>query len=215
MTCEKSQEKIKLTFEFIQSFVDQNKYPPSVREICDNVGFKSTASGQYYLNKLEDLGLIKKSSSKNRTIELIKKAKNCVKDTTVAPNVVEVPLLGNVAAGQPLTAGLVMDESFNIPSDFFNCKGEMFLLKVKGDSMIEAGILDGDVVLVRKQNIARDGEIVVAQINNEDVTLKRFYNRTDCVILRPENSAMQDIIVTDYANFGILGVAVGLMRNKI
>ncbi len=232
-TIEKTAEKCIKTLEFIKDFLDKNGYPPTVREICNNVGFKSTASAQYYLDKLEEQGEIRKGDNKNRAIEIVNKTStnsvidnnisvvseieenNIVNSKEVFSNLVTIPMLGNVAAGAPLFADVENDTSYTVPSDYFNCRGQMFLLNVKGESMKNIGILNGDLVLVKQQNVAKDGDVVVAQIDNNEVTLKRFYNCGSYIRLKPENDEMSDIIVTSDREFRILGLAVGLMRNKI
>lgn len=219
-TIEKTAEKCAVTLEFIKKFVENNGYPPTVREICSQVGFKSTASAKYYLDKLEEQGAIKKGGNKNRAIEIVNKSESPVPSDIKSPkevfqNLVNIPMLGNVAAGAPLFADVENDSSYTIPGDYFNCKGQMFLLNVKGESMKNIGILNGDMVLVRQQEVARDGDVIVAQIDNNEVTLKRFYNCGSYIRLRPENDQMSDIIVTSDRDFRILGVATGLMRNKI
>ncbi len=232
-TIEKTAEKCIKTLEFIKDFLDKNGYPPTVREICNNVGFKSTASAQYYLGKLEEQGEIRKGDNKNRAIEIVNKTStnsvidnnisvvseieenNIVNSKEVFSNLVTIPMLGNVAAGAPLFADVENDTSYTVPSDYFNCRGQMFLLNVKGESMKNIGILNGDLVLVKQQNVAKDGDVVVAQIDNNEVTLKRFYNCGSYIRLKPENDEMSDIIVTSDREFRILGLAVGLMRNKI
>lgn len=231
-TIEKTAEKCAKTLEFIKSFVDKNGYPPTVREICNSVGFKSTASAQYYLDKLEDKGEIRKGNNKNRAIELVNKSTTAVDNGNQSiakeiadaklidsqemfSNLITIPMLGNVAAGSPLYADVENDTSYTVPSDYFNCRGQMFLLNVKGESMKNIGILNGDLVLVKQQNVAKDGDVIVAQIDNNEVTLKRFYNCGSYVRLKPENDEMSDIIITSDREFRILGVATGLMRNKI
>ncbi|MDE7192042.1 MAG: transcriptional repressor LexA [Clostridia bacterium] len=231
-TIEKTAEKCAKTLEFIKSFVDKNGYPPTVREICNSVGFKSTASAQYYLDKLEDQGEIRKGNNKNRAIELVNKSTMAVDNGNQSiakeiadaklidsqemfSNLITIPMLGNVAAGSPLYADVENDTSYTVPSDYFNCRGQMFLLNVKGESMKNIGILNGDLVLVKQQNVAKDGDVIVAQIDNNEVTLKRFYNCGSYIRLKPENDEMSDIIITSDREFRILGVATGLMRNKI
>ena len=233
-TIEKTAEKCVKTLDFIKEFVEKNGYPPTVREICNSVGFKSTASAQYYLDKLEDQGEIRKGNNKNRAIELVNKSTtpsfvsanertiaNQIADNRIIDsqemfsNLITIPMLGNVAAGSPLYADVENDTSYTVPSDYFNCRGQMFLLNVKGESMKNIGILNGDLVLVRQQNVAKDGDVIVAQIDNNEVTLKRFYNCGSYIRLKPENDEMSDIIVTSDREFRILGIATGLMRNKI
>ncbi len=228
-TIEKTAEKCNKTLDFIKKFSEEKGYPPTVREICAQIGFKSTASAKYYLDKLEEQGAIKKGENKNRAIEIVEKKSNLLSTEHISEdeivsdsnadelfaNLIKIPMLGNVAAGSPLYADVENDTSYTIPSDYFNCKGQMFLLNVKGESMRNIGILNGDMVLVRQQQVARDGDIVVAQIDNNEVTLKRFYNCGSYIRLRPENDEMSDIIVTSDREFRILGVATGLMRNKI
>lgn len=209
----KSAEKINRTLMFIKQFVAQNNYAPSVREICDGVGFKSTASAQYYLEKLDEQGYIRKANGgKNRAIELLSTVKQ---DESLPVHATRVPLLGNVAAGLPLDADVAVDENFVIPTDFFSCTDKMFLLRVRGDSMIDIGIFDGDMVLIEQSETARNGEIVVAQLDSNEVTLKRFYKENDFIVLHPENSRMRDIIVNPDQQIRILGIARGLMRNRI
>ncbi|MDE7079150.1 MAG: transcriptional repressor LexA [Clostridia bacterium] len=225
-TIEKTVEKCSRTLDFIKKFVDENGYPPTVREICSQVGFKSTASAKYYLDKLEEQGAIRKGDNKNRAIEIVEKtfdsaplsqikSDNIKNAEEIFSNLISVPMLGNVAAGSPLFADVENDTSYAIPNDFFNCKGQMFLLNVKGESMKNIGIYNGDMVLVKQQSVARDGEVIVAQIDNNEVTLKRFFNCGSYIRLRPENDDMSDIIVTKDRDFRILGIATGLMRNRI
>ena len=167
-TIEKTAEKCTMTLNFIKSFVDKNGYPPTVREICNLVGFKSTASAKYYLDKLEEQGAIRKGDNKNRAIEIVDKNTENSNSPTATnqqfvsndveilssdklfSNLTTVPMLGNVAAGSPLFADVENDSSYTIPSDYFNCKGQMFLLNVKGESMKNIGILNEDMVLVRQ-----------------------------------------------------------------
>ena len=208
MSYSKSAQKLEQTYQFIKEFVARNNYPPSVREICSVVGFKSTASAQYYLTKLEENGLIRKSGGKNRTIEIVDN------DKAPSQDFAQVPFLGNITAGEPLLAAVEVDQTYTLPSDFFRYDDKSFLLKVKGSSMIDIGILDGDMVLINAQNTANDGDIIVAQIDNEEVTLKRFFKEKDHIRLHPENSFMSDIIVEPDRQFRILGVISGLLRNQ-
>ena len=209
----KSDDKELQTLQFIGEFVAKFNYPPSVREICAHVGFKSTASAQYYINKLEDSGKIRRNSGKNRTIEIL--APEFIRAEQDEEKMRRVPMLGNIAAGQPLFAGVNNDEYIDISPEYFNTSGELFLLNVKGTSMINAGILDGDTVIIRKQPTAYNGQIIAAMIDNNEVTLKRFYKDADIIRLKPENDNMEDILVDSSHEFAILGIVVGLMRNNI
>ena len=209
----KSDDKELQTLQFISEFVSKFNYPPSVREICANVGFRSTASAQYYINKLVDSGKIRRNTGKNRTLEII--APEFIRASHDESKMRRVPMLGNIAAGQPLYAGVTDDEYIDISPEFFNTSGDLFMLTVKGTSMVNVGILDGDTVLIRKQPTAYDGQIIAAMIDNNEVTLKRFFKDGDTIRLKPENDNMDDIIVDSGHDFTILGVAVGLMRNNI
>lgn len=209
----KSDDKELQTLQFISEFVSKFNYPPSVREICANVGFRSTASAQYYINKLVDSGKIRRNTGKNRTLEII--APEFIRASHDESKMRRVPMLGNIAAGQPLFAGVTDDEYIDISPEFFNTSGDLFMLTVKGTSMVNVGILDGDTVLIRKQPTAYDGQIIAAMIDNNEVTLKRFFKDGDIIRLKPENDNMDDIIVDSGHDFTILGVAVGLMRNNI
>lgn len=209
----KSDDKELQTLQFISEFVSKFNYPPSVREICANVGFRSTASAQYYINKLVDSGKIRRNTGKNRTLEII--APEFIRASHDESKMRRVPMLGNIAAGQPLFAGVTDDEYIDISPEFFNTSGDLFMLTVKGTSMVNVGILDGDTVLIRKQPTAYDGQIIAAMMDNNEVTLKRFFKDGDTIRLKPENDNMDDIIVDSGHDFTILGVAVGLMRNNI
>lgn len=209
----KSDDKELQTLQFISEFVSKFNYPPSVREICANVGFRSTASAQYYINKLVDSGKIRRNTGKNRTLEII--APEFIRASHDESKMRRIPMLGNIAAGQPLFAGITDDEYIDISPEFFNTSGDLFMLTVKGTSMVNVGILDGDTVLIRKQPTAYDGQIIAAMIDNNEVTLKRFFKDGDTIRLKPENDNMDDIIVDSGHDFTILGVAVGLMRNNI
>ncbi len=215
----KSDEKEYQTLKFINDFIVANNYPPSVREICSSVGFKSTASAQYYLNKLENSGRIRRNFGKNRTIEITDPefilSANAQSVDYDELNMMQVPFLGNIAAGEPLFAGVEEGESMTISKEYFDYSGNLFILKVKGESMVNAGILNGDSVIIRQQPVAAEGQIIAAMIDNCEVTLKRFYKERDHIRLKPENDYMDDIIVDSTHPFSILGVAVGLMRNSI
>ena len=203
----------KAILKFIEKQVVENGYPPSVREIGKAVGLKSTATVHGYLESLEKKGYIKKESQKGRTLKLLKggnlEGEQTTFDKPVYTNkeMVEVPVVGKITAGAPILAVENVTDTFPIPLDFVG-NSESFMLTVIGESMIEAGILNGDYILVRKQNTATNGEIVVALIEDE-ATVKTFYKEKDHIRLQPENSTMDPIIVP---NCEILGKVIGVFR---
>ena len=203
----------KAIMKFIEKQVIANGYPPSVREIGKAVGLKSTATVHGYLAKLEQKGYIKKESQKGRTLKLLKggakedKNQTAIKEFYSGKEMVEVPVIGKITAGAPILAVENITDTFPIPIDFVG-NSESFMLTVRGESMIEAGILDGDYILVKKQNTANNGEIVVALIE-EEATVKTFYKEKDHIRLQPENSTMDPIIVPDCK---ILGKVAGVFR---
>ncbi len=219
---DKTTEKANAIYKFLLDYTNKYGYPPTVREIVDNpaCGIKSTASAKQYLDRLAEDNKIIKTASKFRAIDVVgadktKKEYKYAEGTAESINATKVPLLGNIAAGQPLYAAVEDSRSYSMPNDFFTIKNEMFLLQVKGTSMEKVGILDGDVVLIKSQPTAQNGQIIVAQIDGNEVTLKRFYNCGSYIKLKPENDSMSDIIVTPDQEFRILGIATGLMRNHI
>lgn len=203
----------KAILKFIEKQIQVNSYPPSVREIGKAVGLKSTETVHGYLAKLEEKGYIKKESQKGRTLKLLKgglienKNQTSMKEFYSGKEMVEVPVIGKITAGAPILAVENVTDTFPIPIDFVG-NSESFMLTVRGESMIEAGILDGDYILVRKQNTANNGEIVVALIEDE-ATVKTFYKEKDHIRLQPENSTMDPIIVPDCK---ILGKVSGVFR---
>ena len=204
--------------KFIQKEIEARGFAPSVREICKAVGLNSTATVQGYLKVLEENGFVKKESQKGRTLRLIKnyKGETVISDQLgISPTkeyytnkeMVNVPLIGKITAGQPILAVENITDTFPIPLDFVG-NSESFMLTVRGESMIEAGILDGDYILVKRTNTAENGEIVVALIDDE-ATVKTFYKEKDYIRLQPENSTMDPIIVPDCK---ILGKVSGVFR---
>ena len=202
--------------KYIEKQVEEQGYAPSVREIGKAVGLSSTATVHSYLSKLEEKGYIKKETQKGRTLRLLKGTgkkenksdeKNDEKAFYSGRELVNVPVVGKITAGAPILAVENVTDSFLIPVDFVG-NSESFMLTVSGESMIEAGILDGDYILVKRQNVARNGEIVVAMID-EEATVKTFFKENGHVILQPENSSMEPIIVPDCQ---ILGKVVGVFR---
>lgn len=194
----RSNEKYNTVYEFIKKYITENGYSPSVREICADCGIKSTATAYQYINKLNEQGLIKKAGNKKRAVSLKKSGGQSV----------SVPLVGTVAAGQPIFADENYEGYYSLPTEFFG-SDDMFMLTVKGDSMIKIGMFDGDKIIVKKQNTADNGDIVVALVD-DSATVKRFYRRDGKFILHPENDSMSDFVFDDVS---VLGKVVGLMRN--
>jgi len=194
--------KQKEILEFIKSKIINKGYPPSVREICEAVKLKSTSSVHSHLETLEKNGFIRRDPSKPRAIEIIDDEFNLTRR-----ELVNVPIVGTITAGQPILAVENVDSYFPIPSEFMP-NSETFMLKVKGDSMINAGIFDQDKILIQKQSHAKNGDYVVALLDDE-VTVKTFYKENGYIRLQPENDAMEPIIVDDVQ---ILGVVIGLFR---
>ncbi len=194
----KDNVKYETVYNFIKEYITQNGYSPTVREICANCGIKSTATAYQYMNKLNERGLIRKAGNKKRAVSLGRQ-----EGKTTA-----VPLIGTVAAGRPIFAEENYEGFYSLPSDFFG-GDDMFMLTVKGDSMIKIGMLDGDKIVVKKQNTADNGDIVVALVD-DSATVKRFYRRNGKFILHPENDEMSDFVFDDVS---VLGKVVGLMRN--
>ena len=197
--------------DFISSQIKQNGYPPTVRDIGAALGIKSTSTVQKSMNILEEEGFIRKQAGKRRAFEVV--AGGAEKPQAPAQDradVVDVPLVGRVAAGMPILAEQNIEGSFPMPAQFIG-KGTNFMLTVHGESMIEAGIFDGDYILVQQQNTANNGDIVVAMIDGfeSEATVKTFYREKDHVRLQPENSSMSPIIVKDVR---ILGKVSGVFR---
>lgn len=188
--------------EFIRNNVKARGYPPSVREIGLAVGLRSSSTVHGYLKRLEDKGYIKRDPTKPRALELFGDS-----GRPAAGEVNLVPVLGRVAAGLPILATENRDFNLPLPASYFG-DGDFFMLKVRGDSMIEAGIHEGDLVVVRQQPTANNGDIVVAMIGDE-ATVKRFYRENSHVRLQPENRGMDPIVTRDVS---ILGKVVGLLR---
>ncbi|WP_227766446.1 transcriptional repressor LexA [Zhaonella formicivorans] len=188
--------------EFIQQNLREKGYPPSVREIGEAVGLSSSSTVHGHLNQLEEKGYIRRDPTKPRAIEvLVGEGQRNYK------SMVPVPLVGRITAGTPILAVENIEDTFPLPYDFVR-SSDVFMLAVVGDSMIEAGILDGDLVLVRKQDTANNGDIVAAMID-EEATIKRFFKDKDRIRLQPENRYMSPIYCDDVK---ILGKVIGLFR---
>ncbi len=208
---EELNKREKAILKFIEKQVKEKGYPPSVREIGKAVGLSSTATVHGYIEKLTQKGYIKKEDQKGRTLKLLKggltESEPEQKSFYSGREMVDVPVIGKISAGAPILAVENVVDTFPIPIDFVG-NSESFMLTVKGESMIEAGILNGDYILIKRQETARNGEIVVALIEDE-ATVKTFYKENGHIRLQPENSTMDPIIVPDCK---ILGKVAGVFR---
>ena len=191
--------------EYMKAEVREKGYPPSVREICEAVGLKSTSTVHGHLARLEKKGYIRRDPTKPRAIEILDEAPH--NPDLPTRELVQVPIVGNITAGTPILAVENIEETFPVPVDYVH-NDTVFMLKVRGDSMIEAGIFDKDLILVRQQSNASNGDIVVALIEDY-ATVKTFYREKDFVRLQPQNASMNPIIVRDVT---ILGKVIGLFR---
>ena len=198
----KISDKQKEILEYIKNEILNKGYPPTVRDICEAVHLKSTSSVHAHLETLEKNGYIRRDPTKPRAIEIVDDNFNLTRR-----EVVNVPIVGKVAAGQPILATENIDSYFPIPSEFMP-NSESFILKVKGESMINAGIFDGDNIIVQKQASAHNGDMVVALVD-DSATVKTFYKEADHIRLQPENDTMDPIIVPDCT---ILGKVFGVFR---
>ncbi|SHI98294.1 repressor LexA [Clostridium cavendishii DSM 21758] len=195
-------DKQKEVYEFLKAHTESKGYPPSVREICDAVGLSSTSTVHGHLKRLEKKGLIKRDPTKPRALEIIEFSTN-------KKELLNIPIIGNITAGLPILATENVEDIFPIPSDYIKHDRDLFILKVSGESMIEAGINDGDLAIIEQAQTANNGDIIVALIENE-ATLKRFFKEKDHIRLQPENKTMGPILVD---NCSVLGKLVGLYRS--
>ncbi len=195
-------KKQQIVYDYIYDTIRESKIPPSVREICEAVGVSSTATVHAHIATLENKGYIKRNKQKNRAIEIIG-------DISEMEEVehITVPILGKITAGVPIFASENIEEHFTVPISFAKNK-DLFMLRVQGDSMINAGINDGDLILVEKNNVAKNRDIVVALLDDE-ATVKRYFNEGDYIRLQPENDKYEPIITK---NVIIQGKVVGLFR---
>ena len=191
---------------FIKKFTAENKFTPSVREICKGLNLSSPATVHVHLTNLIDKGYIKRNPRNNRLLELMVPNEFEISHEEV----VQIPLLGKVTAGNPIEAIENPDEYFPLPVGMIPTGKEVFTLKVSGESMINAGIYDNDIVIIERSNTAKSGDIVVAMNEDNEVTLKTFYKEKDYIRLQPENDLMVPIILK---NVTILGKAIGLYRS--
>jgi repressor LexA len=206
MTYKDLNQRQKSILEFIKSELKEKGYPPSVRETGEAVGLKSSSTVHGHLCRLEELGYIRRDPTKPRAIEVLES--NIYKTPySTQHNLIQVPLIGRITAGTPILAVESIEETYSLPTDFI--RGEdVFMLSIQGDSMIDAGILDGDYVVVNRQSTASNGEIVVAMIDDE-ATVKKFYKENGHFRLQPANSFMDPIITKEVQ---VLGKVVALIR---
>ena len=196
--CMIREEKLTKVMDYIRKFQEENGYTPSVREIGQECGIKSTATVHTYLERLREKGYLTKTDRKKRSVSVGKGSG------------VSIPLIGTVTAGQPIFAYENYEDYYTFPTGEF--KGdELFMLRVSGTSMIDAGIMNGDKIIVRRQPTAENGEIVVAMVE-DTATVKRFYHKNGQIILHPENEALSDMVFAEN-EVVILGKVIGLMRN--
>ncbi len=194
-------ERCKEIYQYIRENLIEKGYPPSVREIGAAVGLQSSSTVHMYLNKMERDGMIRRDPTKPRAIDLME-------DKPWA-NMLRVPLVGTVAAGVPITAEENIEEVFSVPTSLLGTQDDTFMLRVKGDSMINVGICDGDFIFVREQETARNGDIVVALVDREEATVKRIYFEKNRVKLQPENDNMEPFYEKDVQ---VLGKVIGVYR---
>ena len=188
--------------QFLKSEIRMKGYPPSVREICAAVGLRSTSTVHGHLKRLEEKGYVRRDPTKPRALEILKQ-----EDEKTSGELVHLPIIGRVTAGEPILAVENIEGYFPIPVTYMDNQ-DAYMLRVQGDSMVDAGICHGDLIIVNKQPTARNGDIVVALLN-DSVTVKRFFKEENFIRLQPENPAMSPIFVKDLR---ILGKVKGLFR---
>ncbi|MFS8631532.1 MAG: transcriptional repressor LexA [Bacillales bacterium] len=201
---EKLSKRQQMILDFIKSEVEVKGYPPSVREIAKAVGLASSSTVHGHLERLEKKGYIRRDPTKPRAIEIVDVDENIQKDRARY-----APVIGKVTAGLPITAIENIEEYTPVPSSIAKTSDNLFILNVEGDSMVNAGIYDGDKVIVKQQNTAENGDIVVAMTEDNEATIKRFFKEKDHIRLQPENDALEPIILD---NVTILGKVIGLYR---
>jgi len=194
-------DKQREIYDFLKVYTENKGYPPSVREICEAVNLRSTSTVHGHLKRLEKKGLIKRDPTKPRALEIMEMSGS-------KKEMLNIPIIGKVTAGEPILATENIEDTFPLPIDYISHNEELFMLKVSGNSMINVGINDGDYAIIEKAQTAKNGDIVVALIENE-ATIKTFYKEKDHIRLQPENDSLSPIIVE---NCIILGKLVGLFR---
>jgi len=195
-------------YQFIKDFIDFNSYPPTYREIGTHFNIASTFGVKRHIDALIKKGFLNIGENSSRTISI---TENSLSSKIINADTIEIPIIGRVAAGQPILAEENIEGTINIQASLINSKANCFALKVKGDSMINAGIFEGDVVIINPQKDANNGEIIVAMIENE-ATLKRFERKNGNISLIPENDNYSPINVHNLDNFSIIGKALGVFR---
>ena len=201
MIIKENSDKQTQIYNFLIEFTKSKGYPPSVREICQAVSLKSTSTVHGHLKRLEKKGLIYRDPTKPRALEIVELSNE-------EKELIDIPIVGKVTAGMPILATENIEDMFQLPINYVKHNNDLFILKVTGDSMIEAGILDGDLAIIEQKNVATNGDIVVALIENE-ATIKRFFKENGFIRLQPENKNYEPIIVEDCS---ILGKLVGIYR---
>lgn len=201
MIIKENSDKQTQIYNFLIEFTKSKGYPPSVREICEAVSLKSTSTVHGHLKRLEKKGLIYRDPTKPRALEIVELSNE-------EKELIDIPIVGKVTAGMPILATENIEDMFQMPINYVKHNNDLFILKVTGDSMIEAGVLDGDLAIIEQKNVATNGDIVVALIENE-ATIKRFFKENGFIRLQPENKNYEPIIVEDCS---ILGKLVGIYR---
>lgn len=205
----KLSKRQQMIFDYIKDEVRTKGYPPSVREIAQAVGLASSSTVHGHLSRIESKGFIRRDPTKPRAIEILE-----VSETANIPKeeVRYAPVIGKVTAGIPITAVENIDEFIPLPKNTAGPDDHLFVLIIQGESMIEAGILDGDMVIVKQQNTADNGDIVVAMTEDNEATVKRFFKEKDHIRLQPENATMEPLL---YTNVTVLGKVIGLYRTIV
>jgi repressor LexA len=189
-------------YEFLKTYTETKGYPPSVREICEAVSLRSTSTVHGHLKRLEKKGMIKRDPSKPRALEIAELS-------MPKKEMINIPIIGKITAGQPILATENIEDTFSLPLDYIKHDRDLFMLRVSGESMVNAGIRDNDLAIIEREQTAKNGDIIVALIE-DSATIKRFFKEKDHIRLQPENDAMDPIIVDDCK---ILGKLVGIFRS--
>jgi len=210
MKSENISERQKQILDFIYKKKKESGFCPTIREIASAVNLKSSATVYNHLSKLEELGFIKREGHKSRYIELLENHLSQSQELDIGKNnTVYVPVVGNIAAGTPILAEQNIEDYVPLSDDFTRGNSEVFVLKVKGDSMVNAGILDRDYAIIKKQDTALNGEIIAALLDDEEATIKRFFKGEDIIRLLPENDKIEPI---ETKNVKVIGKVVGILR---